>query len=334
MLSQTERAVLHGDESHSNEVQRRQAYRQPQEYTLQQRAPTHFFQCGAGDAAADEEERGGKSQPAQREERRGNARKGRNVRIGDRGEQEKEDEPGELNAGTVVLDGRGSEGQRHDPKRAREFNGGANDQCLRAVFRGGADHGTSVVNRERGPQAELRLREMQCASDRGKNQQRHGVQNENGAERDGHFFFIGLQYGSHRSDGAAAANRRARRDQKRGIAADPQEFSERESQQQREGDSDRGVKKTAAPRFQDFVQVHAEPKSHDGALQKCAGDSPALVDIRMRKTEAKENSERERDRRRNVSGKGKEETGDKKNFRKGGHRPEREYQAGNRLGQQ
>ena len=69
------------------------------------------------------------------------------------------------------------------------------------------------MNRQRGPQSELRLRKVQRVSNRRKYQQRDGIQNKNGPERHRHFLFIGLQNRPDGGDSAAAANRGAGRNQ-------------------------------------------------------------------------------------------------------------------------
>jgi len=65
-----------------------------------------------------------------------------------------------------------------------------------------------------------------------------------------------------------AANRGARGDQERGVAAHLQQFAESEPDGQREGNSQRGVDESAAAGFQHFVQVHAEAERDDADLQK------------------------------------------------------------------
>src|SRR5712691_12355513 len=99
---------------------------------------------------------------------------------------------------------------------------------------------------------------MKRVSNRRKNQQGNRIQNKNRSERYRHFLFIGLKNRADGGDGAAAANRRARGDQKRRIAAHLQKFPERQTRQQRKGNSQRSVDKSAAARFQNFVQIHAE----------------------------------------------------------------------------
>src|SRR6266850_4786758 len=161
----------------------------------------------------------------------------RQVGVREGGKNKKQNEPRKLNAdaggsgggflGAVSLDRRGDERQGDDPEGAGEFYGGADYQCFRAVFCGGADDGARVVNGERGPESELRLRKMQRVTDRRKNQERNGIQNKNCAEGDRHLLFIGLNNRADGGDGAAAANRGARRNQERRIAADLQKFARR-----------------------------------------------------------------------------------------------------------
>src|SRR5260370_12100322 len=174
---------------------------------------------------------------------------------------------------------------------------------------------------------------MQRLSDGRKNQQRNRIQNKNRAKRYRHFFFVGFQNRADGGDGAAAANRGAGRNQKGRISAHSQKFAERQPRQQRERNSQRGVDESAAARFQDFVQIHSETQSDDGALQKRARDAAAFADVGMLKAEAKENSNGESDGRRKQSGKRKCERENKNYFREGGHRPGKEYQAGHRESQ-
>src|SRR5205807_6225847 len=123
---------------------------------------------GAGDAAADEEQCRGEAEAAESEEPIREMCEREKIGIDHGGENKKGDEPGELEAEpaagingnalrAVVLDGRRGESEGNDPESTGKFYGGADDQGLRAMFRGGADHGTSVVNRQRGPESELRL---------------------------------------------------------------------------------------------------------------------------------------------------------------------------------
>src|SRR5882757_1754190 len=96
---------------------------------------------------------------------------------------------------------------------------------------------------------------MQRASDRWKNQQRDGIKNKNSAERYRHFLFVGLKNRADGGDGAPAANCRAGGYQKRGIAAYLQNSSEPKTGKKREGNSQRGVNKSAAARLQFFMQI-------------------------------------------------------------------------------
>src|SRR5882762_8734609 len=216
---------LERDKPRSNKVQRSKAHAQPKQHAEKEGAPPHLFQRGAGDAAANEEKCRGQAKSSESEEPLSEMFERGKIGIDNGGENKKCDEPGELDAeiagaaaggipGAAAPDGRSREGKRNDPESAGEFYGGADDQSLGAVFRGGADDGTGVVNRQRGPESELRLRKVKRVSDRRKNQQGDRIQNKNRAERYRHFFFIGLKNGTDGGDGAAAANRRAGGDQK------------------------------------------------------------------------------------------------------------------------
>src|SRR5438046_956182 len=57
----------------------------------------------------------------------------------------------------MVLDRCSRECERNNPQSAGELYRGADDQRLRPISCCCADHGTGVVNRQRGPQSELRL---------------------------------------------------------------------------------------------------------------------------------------------------------------------------------
>src|SRR5213594_3718662 len=167
---------------------------------------------------------------------------------------------------------------------------------------------------------------MKRVSNRRKNQQRDRIQNKDRAERYGHFLFIGLENRADGGNGAAAANRRARRNQKGRIAAHLQELAERQTGQQRKGNSHRGVNESAAAGFQNFVQIHPEAERHHRTLQQCARNAAAFVDVRMREAETKKNSDGQSDRWGKQSRQGKRESENKNNFRERGHRLRKEYQ--------
>ena len=76
------------------------------------------------------------------------------------------------------------------------------------------------MNRERRPQAELCLRQVQRRPDGGKRKQGNRVEHKDGAQRDGNLFFAGVGDGRDRGDGAAAADRRSRGDEERDSLLD------------------------------------------------------------------------------------------------------------------
>src|ERR1700694_5003026 len=118
------------------------------------------------------------------------------------------------------------------------------------------------------------------------------------------------------------------------MAAHLQELAKRQAHKKRKGNPQRGVNESAAARFQNFVEIHAEAEGHDRTLEKCARNAAAFVDVRMREAETEENSQSESDRRRKQSRERKCESENKNNFRESRHRLGKEYQAGSRMGQQ
>jgi len=150
---------------------------------------------------------------------------------------------------------------------------------------------------------------MKRPANRRKNQKGDGIQNKNSAERDAHFFVVGMENGADGGDGAAAADGRASGDEKRGIASNSQDFSESETRQERERNSKSGVDEAAAAGFQHFVQVHSEAKSDDADLKKDPGRRPRGPAEGMHgKRQTKENAECESYGRRKKSCEGKEES--------------------------
>src|SRR6266851_9775969 len=89
------------DKPRSNEVQRSESHPKPQNHSKKQRPPSHLFQRGAGDAAANEEQCCGEAESAESEKSLGGGRQCRQVRVRERSENEEPDEPGELDAGTA-----------------------------------------------------------------------------------------------------------------------------------------------------------------------------------------------------------------------------------------
>src|SRR5215470_16156051 len=189
-------AALERDELCVNEIEGRRTDNEPEEDAHEQRAPANRDQSDARDAAADQEQRGHQADAPGHEKRMREAGSSRRVGVDQGGQTEQQNEPGKLQAGSVVLNGRGGQGDRDNPKSAGQLHGGANEQSFRTVAGGGANDRTGIVDGQRRPKAELRLRQMQERAEGRKDQERNGVQHEDGAQRYGHFFRIGLQYGT------------------------------------------------------------------------------------------------------------------------------------------
>src|SRR5580658_7352151 len=110
-----------------------------------------------------------------------------NVSVENRSEAKKQNEPGKRNFrcarsfgfrahfGFAALKRGCGKRERNDPEGAGQFYRGADDQGFLTVLCGGADDGACVMNRERCPEAKLRLREMKHPANRWKNQERDGI---------------------------------------------------------------------------------------------------------------------------------------------------------------
>ena len=182
-------------------------------------------------------------------------------------------------------------------KGAGQLYGDTNRERFIAVFCGGSDDGTCIVNRECRPQAKLRLGHVQHRTHRREQQQRDRVQDEDCAERYGDFFVGGVRDGRYGRDGAAAANRRADRDQERNLSAYCDHLTEKNPQQHRDYDSGGGVDEAGASGAQNLMEVHSKTEGDDRRLQEEFRECPALNDVRMREGETVEQAAEESDRR-------------------------------------
>lgn len=130
-----------------DEIERKRTDKEPEQNALRERSPADIFERAAGDAGADEKECGGESELAECKEF---LRKGRVLRtesVDDRGEKEKQDEPGNSDFGFSAFHCGREKSERYDPKCARKFYCRCNDKRFRTVTRSGADYGTCVMNR-------------------------------------------------------------------------------------------------------------------------------------------------------------------------------------------
>ena len=93
-----------------------------------------------------------------------------------------------------------------------------------------------------------------------------------------------------------------------------QQFAERKPHNERERNPQRRVNKTAAPRLDDLVKIHAEAQRNHGSLQEKARQIPAVGGKRMSNAQAKNNSGRQSDRRGNIAAGGNDEAGKEKRF--------------------
>ena len=177
-------------------------------------------------AGADEEEGYGKADLAQVIENTKSWMECRRSSVQQRGKTEEQDEPGPLNTGFALQGDGGDQRQRNDPEGPRQFDGGPDGERGGAVFGGGADDGTGVVNGESRPETELRLRHVKRVSNQRKEKQCNRVKDEDSAQRDGHLFFAGFGNRANSGNGAASANGGAGADEECGLFSDMQKIAE------------------------------------------------------------------------------------------------------------
>ncbi len=279
-----------------DEVERSQSDHDPKKNALRKRTPADVPEGRARDTAADEKKCCGKAEPPQSKERFGKWSKRRKIGVYNRGETKEKDEPGKVDLRLAAFDGSGHQSKGNNPERASEFDSGADNKSLRAVTRSCSYDGACVMNGKGRPQAKLRLREMEQVAQRRKDQQGHRIENKHSPEGHGHFFFICVENGSDRRDGASAADGRASRDEIRRVSPNPQKFAEGKSNNEGESDSQGGIDEPAAARPDDFVQIHTETKRHDRTLKEPARRRTALQRVRIRENQAEQNAKSERNR--------------------------------------
>ena len=124
------------------------------------------------------------------------------------------------------------------------------------------------MNGERGPEAKLGLREVERAADEGEDEERDGIEDEDGTHGDGGGFFAGVGDGGERGNGAATADGGSRGDEEALGFADVQEVREACADEHGEGDAERGVEESGAADADDLAEVHAESETDDGGLEK------------------------------------------------------------------
>lgn len=198
----------------------------PESKALEKGTNSDFFQGLLVETGADEEESDGESDAAKTAEGGECRIEGGQQGIQKGGDAKQANEPGPLNLGFALESHGGDERERNDPEGASEFHRGADGEGGGAVTRGSSDDGTGVVDGKGGPESELRLAEVEGESDGGEQEEGDGVQDKDCAERDSHFFLVGVGDRSNGGDGAASADGCSGGDEKRRLFADANEVAE------------------------------------------------------------------------------------------------------------
>lgn len=200
-------------------------------------------------------------------------------------EQEVEDEHREdlleIHLRTVGLGAlRAHEGEherdRDDGERARELDGHGLVERLAAepverVPRGGRGRdGRRVVDGRAGEDAErlaVRGREAEQRAERGEEDGREHIEEENDGDRLRDFLIIRVDDGRGRRDGRAAADRRADTHERRDLAGDVHQLVQQPRHDERRRDRHEDDRQRLLAGLPDDGQVHAEAEQDDGVLQ-------------------------------------------------------------------
>src|ERR1700722_19071182 len=153
------------------------------------------------------------------------------------------------------------------------------------------------MNRQSGPESKLRLRQLQVGSEGRENQQSHGIQNEDCAQRYGHLFVAGPRDRPDGSDCAAPTNCCTGGNEKCRNPLHTHQRTQAHSDEQREADAEHGIDEAATSSVNDLVEIHSEPESYHRGLKQELRNPFCSARIWMRKCEAEHETHCERDRR-------------------------------------
>ena len=151
----------------------------PENDAQHQRLEAYLADYLYGEPSADQEQRGRKS--AACGDRNAVRELGRQVAVGvyEHGNDEPEDEPGDLDLLAFLTEDQGRhQRQGDDPQGAGEFDGRGYLERLLAVGGTGADDRTGVVDGDRGPGSELGLPHAEPMPDDGEYEEGDGVEDE------------------------------------------------------------------------------------------------------------------------------------------------------------
>ena len=266
--------------------QRSDPHQNPKHHPLQHRTHPHLPHRSPRNPRPNQIKRRSQSQFPHHAQNMPCPRTARYICICNRSQTKKRYKPRPLYSAVRPLHYRCPHRHRHNPQRPRQFHSGPHHQSDCPIARGRPHHRTRVMNRQRCPQSELLLRQMQQPPQRRKNQQRNRVQNKNRSQRYRRLLLIRVNNRRHSRNRAAAANRRPHRDQNRCSLVHPQHSPSQQSRGQRERNARRRVHEPAAPRAQHFVQVHSKSQPHHRCLQQIFRRGARLRLPRMRKSQS------------------------------------------------
>src|SRR6267143_2774131 len=143
------------------------------------------------------------------------------------------------------------------------------------------------MDRERAPQPELRVRETCQPADWRKDEERDGIEEKHGSQRDGDLVLSGLEDRNDGCDGAASTDRCTDADEDSGVSLDEQDPIEHGRQCKRGHDPRQGVENAVRSHARDDSQIHASTEAHDRERKQRARRlaSPGQVRVADRKRE-------------------------------------------------
>ena len=299
------------DPSGTDQRKRSHGDNDPQKDSLQQRANANLAESLLREARANQKKRDSQADDAEMLEIRIESLKSVKVGVGHCRQAKEENEPGPVDARLALVGNSSSNRQGHDPQRARQLDGGADGQGHCAELCRRSNHGARIVNGEGCPKTKLGLRQVQHGSDRRKREQGDRVQHKYGSQGDGNLFFAGVGDRRNRRNGAASADRRARRYKERDSLLYGQYSSQPPAQKQGEADAGCGVDESGSADAKHLLEVHAESESYNGYLEQKLRQSPCIEMIGVNERKAIDKARSKRYRRREVTARGEDQSGEK-----------------------
>ena len=150
------------------------------------------------------------------------------------------------------------------------------------------------------PGAELLLRHVEHVAQRREDEERYRVENEDYAERHGHFILVGFENGADGGYRTAAANGRTRRNEVRRLAVDVQPVAQQHAECHDAYYRNYGEEHAFRAGAQGFLEVHVETKTYYSYLKQIFGCLLVEFGARIGQTEGEDQTHKKGQRCRNL----------------------------------